>query len=202
MLSLLGLQAQAFPVVVTYHGTAAEVGSDNGNYFGYGVDDPVTGSFYFDTDDFGLDEFINSSHAPAGEGIDLIHEAFGPDEIDGSEDELYILNIGGFVEEDYETFYAVVLAEFLAAAFDTSVLEEELIPGSEIWINIVEGYVELYALIFEETEEESVEHESYVGIELSSLHIEAPAAVPEPGTLGLIGSGLIGLAFARRRRAS
>jgi len=203
-LACMSLAAQAFTLTVEYVGVVAEVDVGGNAFWGYEEGDPITGTFYIDLDNDGEIEFIDSTHAPSGPNVDLIHEYFAEaDEFiadeDAGEAELGIFNVGGFINDDDDEGGGAALVEILEAWFDASYLNQVIETGGPVWIDGED--LDAYGLIFALFENDELGGEEYIGFDVTSLHLEI-AALSEPGTLGLLSLGLLGMSLARRKKAA
>lgn len=203
LLACISLTANAFSLSVGYRGVVQGVGVSGDAFWGYAVGDSIAGTFVFDTDDVGSarDEFIVSTHAPGGPGIDDIHDSFGEDrvyiDVAGPTVGMEISNVGGFLDGDC---CGQVLYEAIVAEIDAALLE--IIGDEAIWIDgdDLQGAYGTVATLFEL---DGRSGEELVEFSLTALHIERNGIVSlaEPGVLGLICLGLLAVGLARRRKA-
>ncbi|MCP4430929.1 MAG: PEP-CTERM sorting domain-containing protein [Gammaproteobacteria bacterium] len=212
----LSMTANAALVHIDYEGV---ISSTWGNGMGYTTGETINGWFEFDTDDL-IDTYGDSSYlysngpVASSEPVDnhaiendydyiIDNSYYGYDQLllqDGSYETCYNCASGNYYEYAYAYHY------FNMYEYSEWLDTNDIIGGGESWIDVTSYYN--YGNIYETSYDYATYYDAQYGnytnynnngasFTISSLHVNA---IPEPGMIGLMGLGLLGLVVARRRK--
>ena len=214
------LAANAIIVKVNYTGTVDIIGG--GSVLGYAVGDSISGTMFIDTDLLGSSTSSSTSNVnltnyessnplfvvggqlgigdQLANGLDLAQVANST--ASGGVDQYFVANGSHEPQADLEhyIYQGVVVFDYVLDFVNGTGLDQsfslvstDLNPGG-----LMRGFI--YDR-FTDPITQFDDPNKYALFSLSSISV-APKSVPEPGTLSLLGAGLVGLFFLRRRRAA